>query len=365
MRLGTIECGLLASVALLQACGCSSDDEEGLNVVAAAQMTPGGSWSPHDMPLKIRYSVTEELDAASEKATPEQFSAIQALAEQGLSETWGQLPGVSFRTVSSEEDVQVRIRWARKGRAYGETILGGTGVVLTADPTHPDRTKNAVVHEMGHVLGLQYLQQRPDAESHNCAAIRETVEACRACRDGVCTDPEFQGCTGQSRSGVPAEKRAERVGEIWGRIGPRPDAVVLTKHWDPYSSMNFCNEEAGRPETDYMPTPQDMLAMEMLYPVRTGNPIGCGDGCFYTDGGVIVRVDGSITTDWVARGSVDVIMRINGELGTYLTVLSLPNGESQQRFPFWDPVWFRKLWAEGQVIKANGVHTAVLNSLLM
>ncbi len=149
---------------------------------------------------------------------------------------------------------------------------------------------------------------------------------------------------------------------VSGRIIDRtPDvkAEPLTAY-DGTSIMDYCNVENGRDPSDFRPNALDLLGAEMLYADNRTYPLGCTRGCFHNATGLIVRSDGVLTSPWTQRGAINILLQSGSPTQS---AGSLPNGTSSLTLRFFDPRGTLRT-ASGTVTKSNGLHAAVVSTLV-
>jgi hypothetical protein len=141
-----------------------------------------------------------------------------------------------------------------------------------------DNLADIVVHEMGHVLGFRHEHERDDNPHLCCVDVNQ---------DGNCN---------------PLSWKAPDFGEAPPGKGTKTG--FLTKY-DPTSIMSYCAAFYGSGEVGF--SPMDALGAEIMYPLSYSRRLGCGTGCFHTSTGVSTRRDGSLVSDWTARGAVGIV----------------------------------------------------------
>jgi hypothetical protein len=130
--------------------------------------------------------------------------------------------------------------------------------------------------------------------------------------------------------------------------------------YDPLSIMNYCSDVAGRSSSDAMPTPHDLLGVEMLYSKSRTYVLGCNIGCFLTSSGVVTSSAGAIESEWIMRGSVGIPFRVSGtstDLYSY-SVAGLGSGTSTLTYSFHDVVGNSRT-GSGSVNKSGGLYAAL------
>jgi hypothetical protein len=129
--------------------------------------------------------------------------------------------------------------------------------------------------------------------------------------------------------------------------------------------MSYCAGEPPltRDAGDPLPTDLDLLGVEMLYPRASGYKLKCASGCFVTGNGVVVRANGAITNEWMARGALAVPMSLTGTPGgTSIPATSIASGSSTVTYNFWDPRGVARA-GSGTAVKSDAHHAAIVASL--
>jgi hypothetical protein len=201
---------------------------------------------------------------------------------------------------------------------------------------------------------------------------------CQACATGTCTVgcPEcedtktFWGCyrevpnTTSTTNGLLLVSEADRNNAVQA-VNDRKtvsDALFLT-HSDPMSIMHYCRGENGAVDNG-IPTTWDMLGMEMLYSANRLYGLGCGRGCFSTSSGVVTTNSGSVVSEWIARGSLNVPFRVG--TGSYVysySVAGLPAGASTFAYNFRDAIGNTRN-GSGTVIRSNTRFAAIAHAAI-
>lgn len=273
-----------------------------------------------------------------------------ANAQAAIDNSWAKTTGLTF-TYRGRCPSSIPFTWIsvflQEVASNGESV-GGVGSRLPANAAWDNRTDietrfgdrtgaygRQVVHEFGHVLGFYHEMERNESKGSTC---------------------DYTG-TG--------------TGNVFGHVTPYDrDSIMI---W------SYC--PSVRTEASPL-SPLDALGGEMMYPkARTGNKIACGDSCFTTSTGAMVRTNGSITIDWVVRGGdVDPLWHVgsssfqpsSGKLAAS-NLLSTSNSVTME-FPdaFGNPNAGLNIAAAqqhplltggGTVVKSNVAHTALVMAL--
>lgn len=335
---------------------------------------PLGDWSRRPMPLQICTEKNENNGSLSERV----YSTWKTWVFDALAATWGRVPGISFKNVgecSSATSVDMKITLIRGGGSG--TCGGGVGDCTVSGMSDASGTdgnvstiaeadlKRTTVHEVGHGLGLLHEHQMP-GRPPLCPFEQSVLDGCTRCiNNNPCAAADFNNCFLDSKTSSQT-LTADQRNVAQSRINDRTvisNAPVLTTY-DPMSIMNYCAGVNGRQAGDYQPTRLDLLGMEMLYPSDRTYPIGCDVNCFYSSDGVIVRSDGAITSDWTARGSVNVTMQWGSIVGRAVAAAALPNGTSTVTYTFKEPRGTSIMRGSGTVSKSDSLHAAIISSVL-
>jgi len=302
------------------------------------------------------------------------LSTLKTWVFDALARSWGQVPGLSFVDAgdcSSATNPAIRLNLQNSPGIFGhcgpiatDCLIAGPESSFLTPQTQTD-VRQAVVHELGHGLGLAHEHQMPGRDPL-CAVEQAIYEGCKTCVGGSCSSADFLACFLYSPSTNPANLTADQMALAQARIDGRSidaNATVLTLY-DPISVMNYCSAANGRDTSSFIPTLLDLLGMEMLYPSNRTYPVGCWNGCVLTASGAIVRTDGSVTSDWTSRGATEIFMRRSGSTTDELSVSAslLPDGSSTFSYTFKDPRG-TEFNGSGTVVKSNSVHTAVVMNL--
>jgi len=355
-----------------------ADDAEKVGRVSQRLASPDlSTWTPWPMPLSVCFVHSTGLSKAD-------FNTIKSWAITGLQQTWGRVHGVSFTDDCTATHVLNINLQHDLGGSWGNCGMGVDATCTingsVADGIEP--VKAIVVHEVGHALGMLHEHQRLDSEL--CPFEQGVLDGCTACINAspscsplpTCSAADYNTCFLTNITGN-ITLTADACGHAQSRINDRtpiPGARRLTVNEDPISIMNYCSGFNGRdlnpPVYDlagYMPTVYDLLGLEMLYPVNRTYRIGCTNGipgCFSTAVGAIVRLDGMITSEWTARGALDIGMRPTG-VGTYgssISASSIPAGQSNFTYQFIAPRG-EILTGAGTITKSNSMHSALVVSI--
>jgi hypothetical protein len=274
-----------------------------------------------------------------------------AAAHRAVQDAWQGVTGLTFtnqgKCPSPAPTAWISV-FLQEINSNGES-RGGVGSRLPAAAAWGNRTdiqtrfgdrageyRRQVAHEFGHALGMYHEMERAEADGTTC---------------------DFTGAG---------------TGNVLGRLTPYDRDSIMT--W------SYC--PSVRTETELL-SPLDQLGGEMMYPKsQTGYTLACAGGCVTTSSGAIVRSDGAVTIDWVARGgNVDPTWVFSGatlqpsdgilratSLGSESTsvTMSFPDAYSNPNLGLFVPANQRHplLTGGGTVIKSDAQHTAVIMSVL-
>jgi len=417
----------LAFIPLLMG-GCTSGEavcvgdscESSLGVVTQPAFLVGGfvPWSLSGGILRLCFA----SDTSDPRFTlsASEFANVSAHVVDVLNSTWGNVPNMHFQSGCAAPAMSIKLS---KGGGYGNCGLGnGAGCAISIDPNDLASNDITIVHEVGHGLGLIHEHQRPDAQplcayeqtildgctkcsTGTCTALEATEcwfaapaastivvtasdkstaanlfalgkAACRSCAQGTCAigscesgsclpSDSYFGCFGRNPSLGTVQVSSADLPNAQGRVSDRSainDGRVLTTY-DSISIMNYCASENGR--IDAIPTPRDMLGMEMMYSTPRVYGLSCSSGCFATGSGLLTSNDGSIVSEWIARGSLNIPFRVSGtSTDTYsYSVSGLVAGTSTVSYSFSDPVG-RGRSGSAVVTKSNGSYAALSGAIL-
>jgi hypothetical protein len=352
--------------------GCSSEAqwEDDQRLGQAEQPSAAHSlnaWTAWPMPLSLCFTRAAGLSIPD-------FNTMKSWVTAGLGETWGQVPGMGFVEGCTAGAMGITLQ---HGDAFGfcGTGQGASCTISGRVSDGSERLKATAVHEVGHGLGLLHEHQRVDA-GPLCPGEQAILDACQACAGSSsscspapkCPAWAFNGCFFGNVT-MPQTLSTDQCWAAKGRVADRvpiSGAELLTVP-DPRSIMSYCAVPNGRDPDDYMPTQYDLLGMEMLYPADRDYRMGCASGCFATSSGVIVRSDGAVTSEWTARGALDVEMLTDfwfpfGPWTTTIPAQDLPSGTAEFVYGFVDPR-AGILSGSGIATKSNAMHAALLGTL--
>lgn len=362
---------------LLAAGGCSSVDSGVSEPLAKTQDQLAaydfGSWTAWTMPINVCFQ------KASTPPTNTQYAALKAEAFSTLTGSWQQVPGVSFVNQgdcagSTPTYLHIVLGWAHEGGSCGIGV-GATCSLAGVLDNGPNINsfRGLLNHEVGHALGFGHEHQRPDGVYANCEYDR--VVACQSCKAKIdinqaCSATDWNACaTPQTPVSTPqifstSSPQYGTILEMLGNNAPDSSFELLTIY-DPHSVMSYCAVPNGRDPNEFQPTALDLLGAEMTYPLNTTYPIGCQSGCFYSGNGVISRTDGALTTNWTARGglNVEIISPLNGAHVASFGTGGLSGGSSTLTFNFVAPRTGTLLTTSGNLMNSNAYHSAVVSAL--
>jgi len=318
------------------------------------------TWTSWHMPLSVCF--TQPAVGQSGHMSDATFTSRADGYFAVLVSTWGRVPGVSFnKDCVASERLNILLS---DDVATSQCGLSGCVIYGLSD--------NVFVHETGHGLGLAHEHQRSDHGPY-CAGEQAYVDKLQRCHTA---DVAGQPCTADDYNGIfypnpPATTpqyltQSNRDFLQWSLDNNLPDSsYTLLTLYDPQSIMNYCSAEFGRLPEDSAPTALDLLGVAMLYPQSNGSPLGCGKGCFKTSTGVIVRTDGVVMSDWMARGAISVPISLTTTPGgSTLPASALPSGTATITHYNWDP---RSVRRSGTAVtqKSNSVHAALVSSVMV
>jgi hypothetical protein len=418
-----IQRALLASGVLYFTAGCTSEtascEGEACDLELSEQpaFAVGGfvPWALSSGQLRLCFTRDPSL-------TTTEFTAVRDRVVTVLNQTWGSIPGLDFVSSCTAPSMSITLN---DGAGAGFCGLGnGAACSIGADPANLPSVDGVAVHEVGHGLGMLHEHQMPGA-APLCANEAAILAGCTSCNAATCTAAQANACwfavpaassitvsaadkalaTSRLASGVtaclPCSQGTCTVGSCdnatctpaasyWGCFGANPttgtvnvstgdrgsaagrvnDRTVVTTgkrltRYDPKSIMNYCAAVNGG-RTDDVPTPLDLLGMEMLYSTNRTHALGCGNGCFVTSTGLVTSTSGSLVSEWIARGSVDVPFKVSGTSSNVYSysVSGLPNGTSTVNYTFVDPV-NRSRSGSGSVTKSNTAYAALAGAVAM
>ncbi len=359
------------------ALGAGNDETSG-SITPRSIAVDVSKWTAWAMPLSVCFT----RDSSSLNLSD--YNTLTRWAIDSLRDTWAMVGGVSFnQSCSSAQNLKITLQSKPDG-LWGTcgTGIGATCTINASVADGVDLVKATVIHEVGHALGLLHEHQRIDAML--CSFEQDVLNGCTSCISDspsctplpTCDAADYNACflRNVTNSQALTTKQCDLARM---RIADRtfiPSARRLTAGEDRMSIMNYCSGINGRdlnpPLYDharFMPTAYDFLGLEMLYPANVKYRVGCTNitnGCFSTGDGAIVRSNGALTSEWVARGAFDVPMRPYGS-GNYATTVpssSLPAGASIFSYQFIAPHQ-QILTGAGNVTKSNAAHTALVISI--
>jgi hypothetical protein len=362
--------GLLLAVTASGGCSFeeSSCEGEGCDQSVETVVRPAFAAGPTVRPWTLVNGQMPLCFAQDPSLTVPDYDTIRNRVLATLNSAWGNVPGLDFVTGCTEPTMNILLN---NQSGVGVCQLGdGASCTIGGVVTDLPALDGVAIHEVGHGLGLNHEHQRPDA-GPLCDGEQNIKNACQACTAATCTVAQAKACwffvpaaSSITVTAVDAVTAASRfaggnaacqscatgtcpVGscDAMGTCTPADsyfgcflsnpmdgtvilaagdqafaqfrvddrteitNGVYLTKY-DPRSIMNYCSGPNGR--TEPVPTAYDMLGMEMLYSIDRNYGLGCGVGCFLTTSGLVTSTTGSLVSEWIARGSLNVAFRVSG-----------------------------------------------------
>ena len=329
-----------AAVSLMLGCAPPEADAQLTDVDERTQpavLDSGYVWWTSPGPLTVCFTgPASRPPNTAEKTQIETWFTTYWAGSIGLQPTF-----VTCPTTIPGDWISVYVDWVN-GTGNGQAATGGRGSRLAPLPRFDNRTdiqiylgasysKDNVVHEFGHVLGLRHEHSRPD-------------------RLEDCSDPALPN-----------------------------DGKALTE-FDPESGMGYgtkSGESCGMAGGYGTPSRLDLLAMEALYPKTSADvplSLGCFSGpCFLSGNGVIGMGDAAVSPDWIARGLWGGIFEGPSEDGGgtfdakprgYALVSSAGTSSGVvRRYGLISPNGLGYK-AEGTVVSSSGLYTALMLALL-
>jgi hypothetical protein len=351
----------IATVAILVACaGCASDDNGNVDSErgslasafgnnAAGQDADSRFTYPWSSPgnVNVCYVGPNTGFPDTDDPSPTRMAAVNGM----LTDSWHAATGLTFvsqgKCPNPAPTTWISV-FLQEINSNGESY-GGVGSRMLANAAWDNRTdietrfgdrageyRRQAAHEFGHVLGMYHEMERTEADGTTC---------------------DFTG---------------GGAGNVLGHLTPYDRQSIMI--W------SYCPSE--RTEEELL-SPLDQLGAEMMYPkAQSGHQLACADGCVTTPQGAIVRSNGGVTIDWVARGGnvdpqwtfgtttvqpSDGILRATSLTASVTNVtMSFPDAYSNPNLGMYVPANQRHalLTGSGTVTKSDSLHTAVIMAVL-